>query len=149
MALGSTQPLTKMSTRNSDRCVGLTNLPPSCADCIKIWEPQFPGTLRTCPRLYRDCLLSPIKPRPIRSISCTIRYPLPVILPFDAIQHAAASFVKSTSKQWTKQLSNLTTRNCDSVQHVTVLVPIHSITHTVTLIPTGNAYEYKLRDWFL
>ena len=21
------------------RCVGLTNLPPSCADCLEIWEP--------------------------------------------------------------------------------------------------------------
>src|SRR5215470_17916376 len=30
------------------RCVGLTTLPPSCADCLKIWEPQPPGTLRAC-----------------------------------------------------------------------------------------------------
>jgi hypothetical protein len=30
------------------RCVGLTILPPLCADCIKIWEPQPPGTLRAC-----------------------------------------------------------------------------------------------------
>jgi len=37
------------------RCVGLTILPPSCADCLVIWEPQPPGTLRTCPGLYRDC----------------------------------------------------------------------------------------------
>ena len=28
------------------RCVGLTALPPSCADCLEIWEPQPPGTLR-------------------------------------------------------------------------------------------------------
>ena len=27
------------------RCVGLTTLPPSCADCLEIWEPQPPGTL--------------------------------------------------------------------------------------------------------
>ena len=39
MALGSIQPPTEMSTRNiywgckGDRCVGLTILPPSCADC--------------------------------------------------------------------------------------------------------------------
>jgi len=33
------------------RCVGLTNLPPSCADCLEIWEPQPPGTLRACPGL--------------------------------------------------------------------------------------------------
>jgi hypothetical protein len=31
------------------RCVGLTTLPPSCADCLEIWEPQSPGALRACP----------------------------------------------------------------------------------------------------
>ena len=30
-------------------CVRLTTLPPSCADCLEIWEPQPPGTLRACP----------------------------------------------------------------------------------------------------
>jgi len=55
MALGLTQPLTEMRTRNiswggkGSRCVGLTAFPPSCADCLEIWEPQPPGTLRTCP----------------------------------------------------------------------------------------------------
>jgi len=50
MALGSTQPLTEMSTKNiswgskGGRCVGLI-LPPSCADCLEIWESQPPGTL--------------------------------------------------------------------------------------------------------
>ena len=33
------------------RCVGLTTLPPSCADCLEIWEPQPPGTPRACPGL--------------------------------------------------------------------------------------------------
>jgi hypothetical protein len=28
------------------RCVGLTTLPPLCADCLKIWERQPPETLR-------------------------------------------------------------------------------------------------------
>jgi hypothetical protein len=28
------------------RCVGLTTLPPSSADCLEIWEPQLPETLR-------------------------------------------------------------------------------------------------------
>jgi len=47
MALGLTQPLTEMSTRNiswgkGGRCVGLTILPPSNADCFEIWEPQTP-----------------------------------------------------------------------------------------------------------
>ena len=31
------------------RCVGLTTLPTSCADCLEIWEPQPSGTLRACP----------------------------------------------------------------------------------------------------
>jgi hypothetical protein len=53
MALESTQPLTEMSNRNiswgkGGRCVGLTTLPPSCADYIKIWGPQPLGTLRAC-----------------------------------------------------------------------------------------------------
>jgi hypothetical protein len=30
-----------------DQCMGLT-LPPSCADCLEIWEPQIPVTLRVC-----------------------------------------------------------------------------------------------------
>jgi len=30
------------------RCVGLTTLPPSCADCLEIWDPQPPTTLWAC-----------------------------------------------------------------------------------------------------
>jgi hypothetical protein len=33
------------------RCVGLATLAPSCADCLEIWEPQTPATLRACPGL--------------------------------------------------------------------------------------------------
>jgi len=57
MTLGLTQPLTEMSTRNiswggkGGRCVGLTTLPHSCADCLEIWEPYLPGTLWACPGL--------------------------------------------------------------------------------------------------
>ena len=36
---------------NGGRCVRLTTLPPSCADCLEILEPQLPGTLRACPGL--------------------------------------------------------------------------------------------------
>ena len=28
------------------RCLGLTTLPPSCTDCLEMWEPQTPGSLR-------------------------------------------------------------------------------------------------------
>jgi len=46
-----------MSTRNiswggkGGRCVKLTTLPPSCADCIEIWERQPPGILWASPGL--------------------------------------------------------------------------------------------------
>jgi hypothetical protein len=51
MALGSTQLLIEMSTRNiswgkDGQCLGLKTLPPSCADCLEIlgastsWNPQ-------------------------------------------------------------------------------------------------------------
>jgi len=33
------------------RCLGMTTLPPSCADCLEIWEPQPSGALRACPGL--------------------------------------------------------------------------------------------------
>jgi len=59
MALGSTQLLVKMSTRNifwgkGGRCVKLTTSPPSCAECHEIWEPKPPGTLWATPGLLRD-----------------------------------------------------------------------------------------------
>jgi len=65
MALGSVQSLTEMSTTNicwwvggggkGNRCVGLTTLPLSCADCLEIRGPQPPGTLRDCPGLQWNC----------------------------------------------------------------------------------------------
>jgi hypothetical protein len=53
MAVGLTQPLTVKSTRSiswgkGGQCIGLTALPLSCANCLKDWEPQPPGTLRAC-----------------------------------------------------------------------------------------------------
>jgi len=33
------------------RCVVLSTLPPSCAYCLEIWEPQTPGILRASPGL--------------------------------------------------------------------------------------------------
>ena len=59
ITLGSTQPLTEISTTDipwgkGDRCVGLTILPPSCADCQNFWQPQPPGALGEYLSLYRD-----------------------------------------------------------------------------------------------
>jgi len=60
MALGSTQPLVKMSTRNipggkGGRCLRLTTSPSARAECHEIWEPKPPGILWTTPGLLRDC----------------------------------------------------------------------------------------------
>jgi hypothetical protein len=49
MNLGLTQPTTEMGDKDS-WCIGLTKLPPSCANCLEIWEPQPPRMLRTFPR---------------------------------------------------------------------------------------------------
>jgi hypothetical protein len=50
MALRLTQSLTGIFPGGKGgRCVGLTTLPPSCADYLEIWEPQPPGTLCTYP----------------------------------------------------------------------------------------------------
>jgi len=37
------------------RCVGLTALPPSCADCLEIWWPQPPEDLRACTGFALAC----------------------------------------------------------------------------------------------
>jgi len=39
-------------------CVRMT-LPPSCADCLEIMEPQPPGNLKPCPGLLRIAVLIP------------------------------------------------------------------------------------------
>ena len=62
MALGSTQPLIEMSTRNIlwkvKRLVhGANNLTTSCADLLEILAPQPPGNLRSYPGLYSIALL--------------------------------------------------------------------------------------------
>jgi hypothetical protein len=55
VTLGSNEPPTEMSTSysscegKSGRCVELTSLPPSCANCHKNWELRPHGTLRACP----------------------------------------------------------------------------------------------------
>jgi hypothetical protein len=40
------------------RYVGLTTLPPSCAECHEVWESQPPGTLWACPGILWDCFTS-------------------------------------------------------------------------------------------
>jgi len=40
-------------------CIGLTTLPPACADCLEIWEPYRSGTVGVCPVLYTGIAASP------------------------------------------------------------------------------------------
>jgi len=70
MALRLTQPLTEMSTRNNSwrgkggRCLGLTTLPPKCADCLEplvakaFWN-HLGGPVQVCDGValpfYWDC----------------------------------------------------------------------------------------------
>jgi len=37
------------------RCIGLTTLPHSCVDCLEIWEPQPPESIRAPQGLCKDC----------------------------------------------------------------------------------------------
>jgi hypothetical protein len=39
------------------RSLGLTTLPPSCADCLEIWKSQRPGTFGACSDLHKDCFI--------------------------------------------------------------------------------------------
>jgi hypothetical protein len=57
--LGSTHPLTILSTRNIGKAkenwrVMLKSLPPLCVDSLEIWEPQPPGILEAYTGLYWD-----------------------------------------------------------------------------------------------
>jgi len=61
MALGSTQYQRYLLEAKGGRCLRLTNLPPFCVVCLEIWEPQLPGTLRSCPGRYRDYFTNRIK----------------------------------------------------------------------------------------
>ena len=71
---GSTQPLKKMSTRDvswgkNGRSVGLTTLPLSCADCIKILGVKLLGPyghVQTCNGIALPCVLHrpPLHPPP-------------------------------------------------------------------------------------
>jgi len=61
---GSTPLITDTSTRiicggKGGQVVGLTTLPPSCADCLEIWEPRPPGTLSARPGIAFLQSLSP------------------------------------------------------------------------------------------
>jgi len=41
------------------RCVRLTTLPPTCVECLNIWESQPPRILRDCTGIALFCFVSP------------------------------------------------------------------------------------------
>jgi hypothetical protein len=77
------------------RCVWLTTLPTSWAECLEIWESHPPETLRASPGLYRNCFTS------IRLLIC---YPV-----YRAKRNFVSSLnsVKCTFIQPNMQLYNL------------------------------------------
>jgi len=58
--LGSTHPLTEVSNRNicggEMQCLGLSVFSPLYNSCLKICEPQHPGTLWPCSRPVQELL---------------------------------------------------------------------------------------------
>ena len=90
MALGSTQLLTEMSTRNiswgkGGRCVRLTTLPPSCAVVMKSGNLNFlepSGPLRACNGTALPLpFISDVTSRPFRILpSCQLDFQLEITL---------------------------------------------------------------------
>ena len=66
MALGLIQPLTEMC--KGGRCIGLT-LPPSCTNCLEIWEPQPPETLRAFYLIREDTTILETTAHNIRKLT--------------------------------------------------------------------------------
>ena len=54
------------------RCVWLTNIATSSADCVDIRGPGLPGTLRACRCLHRDCFTVYIQTTGFHVYLCTI-----------------------------------------------------------------------------
>jgi len=54
------QKYTRIEAGRTVTCSSHCALPPSCADCLKIWYPKTPGTLRPFPGLQKDCFTLPI-----------------------------------------------------------------------------------------
>jgi hypothetical protein len=83
MALGWTQDLREMSTRNiscgggggeGGQWVGLTILPSSRDGSLEIWKPQPPGSFWACPGLYRDFVHLPFTVGMIRLFKMTRKF---------------------------------------------------------------------------
>ena len=83
MTLGSTQPLTEMSTRSiswgkGGRCVRLTTLPPFCAVVLKSGEPV---TLWTTPATLCSCSNADVRRLPELLTRTEVGYLVATLLP--------------------------------------------------------------------
>jgi hypothetical protein len=65
------------------RCVGLTTLPPSCGDCLEIWEPKHSGNLRASHRIALPLLLFLILYFITKHVSYFIRFYILLLFPED------------------------------------------------------------------
>jgi hypothetical protein len=91
------QPVKEVRTRNiswgeGGRCVGLSNVPPSCADCLEIWKSQPSGTPTSC--------LSPLQVlrcTPIYIICSSFKYRYASVEDGDAFWEMRRSAILSSS----------------------------------------------------
>ena len=98
------------------RCVGLTTLPPSCADCLEIWYPQPPGTLWPAGSLYRDCFTC-------FPLTCCIRY-LGIAVTCKLMLRVAAILVVGT-KMNCRQYP-FCVRRSDGTEHRVIITAMYS-----------------------
>jgi hypothetical protein len=54
------------------RSVGLTTLPPPCADCLEVWEPQPPGAVRACAGLWQGLRSLLLPSTSVLSVLCSV-----------------------------------------------------------------------------
>jgi hypothetical protein len=66
--------------RKGGRCLGLTTLPLSCADCLEIWEPRPPGVLRACSALWWNSFSLGFSVPFIRQCNSSIPFSIPLLI---------------------------------------------------------------------
>ena len=113
------------------RCVGLTNLPPSCADCREICKSQRPWTLTTCSGLHRECF--------ILLAFCNI---LPVIHPDDKTDVSLTLWTHKGGIQASARETSYTNMPCvTSTKTITLILTAEKTSKfAVPLNPIGYWY---------
>jgi len=118
------------------RCVELTSLPSSCADCLEIWKPQTPGTLRSCPGPQRNCVTTSIhQPTNAHIISHKTllkHFKTPRHVSILSDHHQGALFLVKVTLRYSHFNSYLQTRCCSSISCCVVeqRLSVRLTTHT-------------------